>query len=142
MRRFGFASTLIPLPHLPISPQVSDIALEDYIAAKPKYAVYVPHSAGRYQQKRFRKAQCPIVERLACSLMKTGRNNGKKIMATRIVEHALDIVHLLTDQNPVQVSRGALPGAQARRWLLFPPDGVPCRRDGTPEGRGIGDGGG
>jgi len=83
--------------------EVSDIALEDYIAAKPKYAVYVPHSAGRYQQKRFRKAQCPIVERLACSLMKTGRNNGKKIMATRIVEHALDIVHLLTDQNPVQV---------------------------------------
>lgn len=32
---------------------------------KPKFAVYVPHTAGRYQKKRFRKAQCPIVERYA-----------------------------------------------------------------------------
>jgi small subunit ribosomal protein S5e len=30
---------------------------------KAKHAVYVPHTAGRYAQKRFRKAQCPIVER-------------------------------------------------------------------------------
>ena len=43
--------------------QVSDMALEDYIAVKPKFARYVPHTAGRYQKKRFRKAQCPIVER-------------------------------------------------------------------------------
>ena len=39
------------------------MALEDYIAVKPKFARYVPHTAGRYQKKRFRKAQCPIVER-------------------------------------------------------------------------------
>ncbi len=68
-------------------PQVTDISLEDYIAVKTKSAVspgplsrearrrtpdgarrfrqvYVPHTAGRYQKKRFRKAQCPIVERL------------------------------------------------------------------------------
>ena len=45
--------------------QVNDISLEDYIAVKPKFAVYVPHTAGRYQKKRFRKAQCPIVERCA-----------------------------------------------------------------------------
>jgi len=44
---------------------VNDISLEDYIAVKPKFAVYVPHTAGRYQKKRFRKAQCPIVERCA-----------------------------------------------------------------------------
>jgi small subunit ribosomal protein S5e len=43
--------------------QVNDISLEDYIAVKTKFAVYVPHTAGRYQKKRFRKAQCPIVER-------------------------------------------------------------------------------
>jgi hypothetical protein len=30
---------------------------------KPKFAVYVPHTAGRYQKRRFRKALCPIVER-------------------------------------------------------------------------------
>ncbi len=46
-----------------VHPQVTDISLEDYIAVKPKFAVYVPHTAGRYQKKRFRKAQCPIVER-------------------------------------------------------------------------------
>jgi hypothetical protein len=36
---------------------------QDYIGVKSKHAVYVPHTAGRYAQKRFRKAQCPIVER-------------------------------------------------------------------------------
>lgn len=32
-----------------------------------------------------------------------GRNNGKKLMAARIVQHAFEIINLLTDQNPVQV---------------------------------------
>ena len=83
--------------------QVKDISLEDYVAVKSKYAVFVPHTAGRYQAKRFRKAQCPIVERLTCSLMMHGRNNGKKLMAVRIVKHAMEIISLLTDQNPIQV---------------------------------------
>lgn len=39
-----------------------------------------------------------------CSLMMNGRNNGKKLMAVRIVAHAFEIIHLLTDQNPIQVS--------------------------------------
>merc|ERR1711893_423786 len=63
--------------------QVGDISLADYIAVKEKYAKYLPHSGGRYQVKRFRKAQCPIVERLTNSMMMHGRNNGKKIMAVR-----------------------------------------------------------
>jgi len=83
--------------------QVSDMSLTDHIAVKDKSAKYVPHSAGRFQVKRFRKAQCPIVERLACSLMMHGRNNGKKLMAVRIVKHAFEIIHLLTGENPVQV---------------------------------------
>jgi len=82
---------------------VKDIALIDYIAVKQKYAVFLPHTAGRYNAKRFRKSQCPIVERLVCSLMMKGRNNGKKLMATRIVKHTFEIIHLLTDENPVQV---------------------------------------
>lgn len=53
--------------------------------------------------KRFRKALCPIVERLCNSLMRKGRNNGKKLLAVRIVQQALEIVHLLTDENPLQV---------------------------------------
>lgn len=63
----------------------------------------MPHSAGRYAAKRFRKAQCPIVERLTNSLMMHGRNNGKKLMAVRIVKHAFEIIHLLTGENPLQV---------------------------------------
>jgi small subunit ribosomal protein S5e len=46
--------------------QISDISLEDYISTK-RGAVYQPHTAGRYQKKRFRKAQCPIVERCAAA---------------------------------------------------------------------------
>ena len=43
------------------------------------------------------------------SLMMKGRNNGKKMLALRIVAHAFEIIHLLTDQNPIQVCgvRGA-----------------------------------
>lgn len=92
-----------PPPACLPGPQVNDISLEDYLAVKPKYARFTAHSAGRFQKRRFRKAQCPIVERLVNSLMMHGRNNGKKLMAVRIVSHAFDIVHLLSDQNPVQV---------------------------------------
>ncbi|KAF7455994.1 putative 40S ribosomal protein S5 [Cryptosporidium felis] len=82
---------------------VSDLSLVDYIAVKDKACVYAPVTAGRYQVKRFRKALCPIVERLVCSLMMHGRNNGKKNQAIRIVRAAFDIINLVTDQNPIQV---------------------------------------
>jgi len=62
----------------------------DYIQIRAP--VYISHSAGRYAAKRFRKAQCPIIERLTNSLMMNGRNNGKKLMAIRIVAHAFEIV--------------------------------------------------
>ncbi|CAH2053980.1 unnamed protein product, partial [Thlaspi arvense] len=83
---------------------VTDISLVDYIGVQAaKHATFVPHTAGRYSVKRFRKAQCPIVERLTNSLMMHGRNNGKKLMAVGIIRHAMEIIHLLTDQNPIQV---------------------------------------
>ena len=74
----------------------------------------MPHTAGRYQTKRFRKAQCPIVERMTNSLMMHGRNNGKKQLAVRIVRHAMEIVHLLSDQNPIQVLVDAIINAGPR----------------------------
>ncbi|GAB0497470.1 hypothetical protein MMPV_008803 [Pyropia vietnamensis] len=94
--------------------EVKDIALIDYIAVKQKYAVFLPHTAGRYNAKRFRKSQCPIVERLVCSLMMKGRNNGKKLMATRIVKHTFEIIHLLNGENPVQVLVDAVVNAGPR----------------------------
>ena len=130
--------------------------VQDYITVKEKGAKFLPHTAGRYAVKRFRKAhvrsetillygysplslslsaclifltmvmnslsaafslhpsssssssssssfspsapQCPIVERLTNSLMMHGRNNGKKLMAVRIVKHAFEIIHLLTGE--------------------------------------------
>ena len=74
------------------------LSLQDYITVKDKGSVYLPHTAGRYAAKRFRKAQCPIVERLTNSLMMHGRNNGKKLMAVSIVKHSFEIIHLLTGE--------------------------------------------
>ncbi|KAB2046340.1 hypothetical protein ES319_D01G226600v1 [Gossypium barbadense] len=89
--------------------EIGDISLSDYIGVHAsKHATYVPHTAGRYLVKRFRKAQCPIVKRLAHSLMMHGRNNGKKLIAVRIIKHAMEIVYLLTDQNPIQVIADAI----------------------------------
>jgi small subunit ribosomal protein S5e len=65
-------------------------ANSDYIQIRSP--VYLPHTAGRYAAKRFRKSQCPIVERLTNSIMMNGRNNGKKLMAVRIVAHSFEIV--------------------------------------------------
>ena len=45
-----------------ISVEVKDISLTDYIQIR--HAVYLPHTAGRYAKKQFKKAQMPIVERL------------------------------------------------------------------------------
>jgi small subunit ribosomal protein S5e len=74
------------------------ILCSDYIQIRAP--VYISHSAGRYAQKRFRKAQCPIIERLTNSLMMNGRNNGKKLMAVRIVAHSFEIVrHLYNNKD-------------------------------------------
>lgn len=113
-----------------LRPQVNDISLEDYIAVKVKSAQFVPHTAGRFQTKRFRKAQCPIVERLVNSLMMHGRNNGKKLLADNIVKHAFEIIHLLTDQNPIQAS-GPAPFCS----LLL---GPPLRNPAAPRATGCG----
>ena len=61
------------------SVEVKDISLTDYIQVR--HAVYLPHTAGRYAKKQFKKAQMPIVERLVdryvlalrCSLDSTPR---------------------------------------------------------------------
>lgn len=40
--------------------------------------------------------------------MMHSRNNGKKLMAARIVQHAFDIIHLLSGENPLQVLVNAI----------------------------------
>jgi len=81
---------------------VEDSTQMDLIAINSSKAnVYVPHTSGRYQVKRFRKAQCPIIERLTNSVMRHGRNTGKKNMAMQIVKETLDIIALITNKNPL-----------------------------------------
>ena len=52
----------LTIPLILISVEVKDISLTDYIQIR--HAVYLPHTAGRYAKKQFKKAQMPIVERL------------------------------------------------------------------------------
>ncbi|CAN3476084.1 small ribosomal subunit protein uS7 [Diutina catenulata] len=92
--------------------EIKDESLVEYIQIQKP--IFVSHTAGRYAAKRFRKAQCPIVERLTNSLMMNGRNNGKKLKDVRIVKHAFEIIHVLTEQNPIQVLTDAIVNSGAR----------------------------
>ena len=74
----------------------------------------MPHTAGKYQIKKFRKVTCPLVERLVNQLMRKGRNAGKKQLAVRVVKHALEIVHLLTGDNPIKIVIDAVSNCGAR----------------------------
>ena len=80
--------------------EVKDTGLQRYVSLKP---VVIPHSMGRHEHKRFRKASINIVERLANNLMRPGKNSGKKAKAMNIVNHAFEIVNLRTGKNPVEV---------------------------------------
>ncbi len=80
--------------------EVKDLGLQRYISLKP---VVIPHSMGRHEHKRFRKANVNIVERLANNIMRPGKNTGKKAKVTNMVRHALEIVNLRTGKNPVEV---------------------------------------
>ena len=62
-----------------------------------------PHSMGRHEHQRFRKAKVNIVERLINGLMRSGKNSGKKAKATNIVKEAFEIINLRTDKNPIEV---------------------------------------
>lgn len=71
--------TVVLIRHLP----------QDYIAIKGKAQVYVPHTAGRWQKRRFRKAQCPITERLVTALMFHG------VLSVSTVENKCTHFHIV-----------------------------------------------
>jgi small subunit ribosomal protein S5e len=97
------------------SVESKDISLMAYLNVKTiKSQVFLPFTAGRYQKRSFMKVNCPIVERLANSLMMKGRNSGKKQLALRIVKQALELIHLQTGENPLQVLIDAISNGGAR----------------------------
>ena len=79
---------------------VVDIGLQRYLNLTP---MVEPHSMGRHEHQRFRKAKVNIVERLINSLMRSGKNAGKKAKATNIVKEAFEIIYLRTGKNPIEV---------------------------------------
>lgn len=80
--------------------QVKDLGLQRYIFLRP---IVAPHSMGRHEHHRFRKASVNIVERLVNNLMRPGKNAGKKAKAMNIVKYAFEIICLRTGKNPVEV---------------------------------------
>ena len=80
--------------------EVTDIGLKRYLNLTPMVA---PHSMGRHEHQRFRKAKVNIVERLINGLMRSGKNSGKKAKATNIVKEAFEIINIKTGKNPIEI---------------------------------------
>lgn len=102
-----------------------DMSLTNYLQVKTvRQQVYIPYTAGRYQMRRFKKVQCPIVERLVNTVMVAGgRATGKKQLALQVVKQTFELIYLLTGKNPIQVLVDAIANAG-------------CREDSTRIGSG------
>ena len=80
--------------------KVEDIGLQRYLNLTPMVA---PHSMGRHEHQRFRKAKVNIVERLINSLMRSGKNAAKKPkQPTSLKKHSKSSM-LRTGKNPIEV---------------------------------------
>jgi len=79
---------------------VRDIGLKRYLNIEP---IYMPHSGGRHEARKFRKSDMNIVERLINTLMKPGKSGGAKIRVTSTVKNSFKIINLKTGKNPVEV---------------------------------------
>ncbi|HWP78625.1 MAG TPA: 30S ribosomal protein S7 [Candidatus Nitrosotenuis sp.] len=88
--------------------EIKDPGLKNVISLKRSI---VPMTFGRSSLKRFNKTEVNIVERLANKLMhfgkkyakNTGRMGGKKTKSLNTVKAALEIIHLKTGKNPIEV---------------------------------------
>src|ERR671922_551068 len=89
--------------------EVSDIGLNRVISLKPSSVI--PITFGRHEHQRLKKSDVNIIERLANKMMhfgkkyakNTGRMGGKKARVLNVVRTALDIIHLETGKNPVEL---------------------------------------
>ncbi|MEX0764075.1 MAG: 30S ribosomal protein S7 [Nitrosopumilaceae archaeon] len=88
--------------------EIKDPGLKNAISVKK---TIMPLTFGRSALKRFNKAEVNIVERLANKLLhfgkryakNTGRMGGKKTRSIKTVQAALEIMHLKTGKNPVEI---------------------------------------
>ena len=80
--------------------EVRDIGLRRYLNVDP---VYLPHTGGRHEARRFRKSNLSIVERLINNLLKPGKSGGAKSRVTNSMRTAMTIINLKTGKNPIEV---------------------------------------
>ena len=88
--------------------EIKDPGLKNAISINK---IIMPLTFGRSALKRFNKAEVNIVERLANKLLhfgkryakNTGRMGGKKTRAIKTVKATLEIIHLKTGKNPIEV---------------------------------------
>ena len=79
---------------------VRDIGLQRYLNLTP---IYLPHTGGRHEARKFRKSDMNIVERLINSLIRPGSSGGDKSRIISVVRNAFKIINLRTGRNPVEV---------------------------------------
>lgn len=79
---------------------VRDMGLQRYLRLNP---IYLPHSGGRHESRRFHKSDLNIVERLVNSMMRPGSSGGEKARITSVVKSAFKIINLKTGRNPIEV---------------------------------------
>jgi small subunit ribosomal protein S7 len=97
--------------------EVSDIGLNRVISLKPSSVI--PVTFGRHEHQRLKKSDVNIIERLSNKMMhfgkryakNTGRMGGKKARVFNIVRTALDIIHIETGKNPVELLVRAIENA-------------------------------
>lgn len=115
--------------------EVKDIGMARYISTRPMIAM---HSGGRHARQQFAKSTLSIVERLINNVMRHEENNGKKILAYKIVKECFEIIHRKTKENPVQVLVDALVKAAPREEIVRLKYGgiaVPKSVDSAPQRR-------
>jgi small subunit ribosomal protein S7 len=89
--------------------EIMDVGLKNVIFVSPFMAI--PITFGRHEHQRLKKSEVHIIERLANKLMhfgkryakNTGRMGGKKARVINVVKTALEIIHVETGGNPVEL---------------------------------------
>lgn len=91
--------------------EVDDPGLEKYIDLLP---ILLPHSGGTHANKRFKKEEISIIERLINNMMRNEDFTGKKLKAYNVVRDALDVIYERTEKNPVQILVDAIENSAPR----------------------------
>ncbi len=115
--------------------EIKDIGLVSYLSLKP---TLLAHSGGRHEHQRFKKSTVNVVERLITNMMHPGKSGGKKLKALNIVKNALNIIHLKTKKNPVQILTTAIENsapAEETTRIVYGGVAYPVSVDVSPQRR-------